>query len=75
MTFHEFWINSSCSTLALPKALREALRDLSETSWNAALFSAEKELEKAFDEANTLNLLHGAARVRALSSIQPLKDS
>ena len=69
MTFDEWWVNGSQSILALPKILRDALRELSEKSWNAAILAAEKELEKSFEEADTLNLLHGAARVRALSSI------
>ena len=33
---------------------------------NGAYDRAAEELEKAFNEADTLNLLHGAARVRAL---------
>ena len=33
-----------------------------------ALEECEKELEKAFDECETLNLLHGAARIRALGN-------
>ena len=35
---------------------------------NGAYEKAAQELEKAFDEADTLNLLHGAARVRALKN-------
>ena len=32
----------------------------------AALLEASNELEKAFEEADTYNLLHGAARVRSI---------
>ena len=37
-----------------------------EAKLNGAYDRAAEELEKAFNEADTLNLLHGAARVRAL---------
>lgn len=46
---------------------------LAEDAWNAAIAAASAELEAAFTEAETLNLLHGAARVRALSSNAKLR--
>jgi hypothetical protein len=36
--------------------------------FNSALDAFSEELEKAFGECDTLNLLHGAARVRSLKS-------
>ena len=47
------------------KALRHEIADL-RAQLNGAYDRAAEELEKAFNEADTLNLLHGAARVRAL---------
>jgi len=39
--------------------------------WNAARKRCAQELEAAYAECNTLNLLHGATRIRALT---PEKD-
>src|SRR5258706_5781175 len=53
-----------------------ALRALSlESVREEALREAADELERAFAECDTLNLLHGAARVRALSLHAPARVS
>ena len=73
MNFDE-WYNGTQPIVMTqqPMALQNALRELARKAWDAAIRAAEAELEKAFAEADTLNLLHGAARVRALSSNAPL---
>ena len=68
-TFDDWWAYAQPAAMVnQPLALRLALRELAEKGWNAAIGAAEAELEEAFSEADTLNLLHGAARVAAMRS-------
>ena len=62
------WVNTKCMGEHLQECdclLNIFAKELQQ-SYERGLEAASDELEKAFKECDTYNLLHGAARVRAL---------
>ena len=55
----------------VPKASEMELQQINVLRRNGAIERCAVELEKAYAECETLNLLHGAARLRAMKAEVP----
>ena len=66
----DYWVGRLSGSADPQATMRAALLE----AYRQACTDAEQELERIFDEGDTLNLLHGAARVAALRDSKKLED-